>query len=811
MRTSHRKSHSTSALSLLARTSTLAPPSTLKQNISRQHLDRFKQGQSVLPSDNEESNNAGLGISSGLQGMVDDRRRDNYPGDALKKDVAELLDDLKSLRSSSRRRMAALKAVEKFLVEACVGLQFDALEKFLSFNPYEALVSLLTRHTSTLSHRSSHISLPAGDELALSLIPELTLVVGILQGLCLLSRRCKELVGEGWVMEVFIDLLLLLRSQPPSHESDRPISYNILELLFCVLVDSPENARRFEKLSGLEAVVRVLKGSSVVKDVRMKCIEFLYFYLLPEQQESNIDKRNVSISSSSSTTSSELYPPSPPTLSRTKPPISVTTSAVNTSDPPNLDVIADKLGDIDVPFIPQTPVKRPRPNLGYLTPATRQVSGASANTSSSTPGLPTVPASPSSPAILSGTVPPSPREPKEGLTSSAASTGLARMLDEDVLLSSPVPGARIPARLKHRDDNDAGKVGLGIGLPNLDMTGATSKTRGRISNDPSNLTVSSKRSNSGSSGSSTVVPSIASLAISESSTRPSWADLAGGKRSSEARVSAGLGRSASLRREVSPSPSPLARSSFPIAHPSHLEQEGDAEGQVQRQRGGSSGSRMVSRTPRSSTSSRSRHLRAQSHASGLSLRPPIGSSESASVPSIDIPPVPRLPSSIPANVYLDAHPISSSTRMTSMSNVKENKEKEKIRVARPKGFPTKLTKGMVPSASSPGLSAMAAASFNLSSSGEGVGKKGSEVPLGATKVVLSRNNRDIRCREQDESEGETVTGVKAGLRGQAKMATKTVEEKKEMLGMWLGNVEQLVQGVEKVSFWGSIGGARKGR
>lgn len=26
--------------------------------------------------------------------MVDDRRRDNYPGDALKKDVAELLDDV---------------------------------------------------------------------------------------------------------------------------------------------------------------------------------------------------------------------------------------------------------------------------------------------------------------------------------------------------------------------------------------------------------------------------------------------------------------------------------------------------------------------------------------------------------------------------------------------------------------------------------------------------------------------------------------------------------------------------------------------
>lgn len=41
---------------------------------------------------------------------------------------------LKSLRSSGRRRMAALKGVEKFLVEACAGQQFDALEEFLSFN-----------------------------------------------------------------------------------------------------------------------------------------------------------------------------------------------------------------------------------------------------------------------------------------------------------------------------------------------------------------------------------------------------------------------------------------------------------------------------------------------------------------------------------------------------------------------------------------------------------------------------------------------------------------------------------------------------
>jgi hypothetical protein len=55
---------------------------------------------------------------------------------------------------------------------------------------------------------------------------------------------------------------------PTPSPSPRPIVYILLELLCAVLVDSPQNARTFEKLSGLEAVVRVLKGSAVAKDVR---------------------------------------------------------------------------------------------------------------------------------------------------------------------------------------------------------------------------------------------------------------------------------------------------------------------------------------------------------------------------------------------------------------------------------------------------------------------------------------------------------------------------------------------------------------
>jgi len=66
---------------------------------------------------------------------------------------------------------------------------------------------------------------------------------------------------------MFLDLLLLLRTQPPEG-SARPTVYLLLDLLFCVLVDSPPHARMFEELQGLEAVTRVLRGTGVAKDVR---------------------------------------------------------------------------------------------------------------------------------------------------------------------------------------------------------------------------------------------------------------------------------------------------------------------------------------------------------------------------------------------------------------------------------------------------------------------------------------------------------------------------------------------------------------
>ncbi|KPV76995.1 uncharacterized protein RHOBADRAFT_51965 [Rhodotorula graminis WP1] len=55
-----------------------------------------------------------------------------------------------------------------------------------------------------------------------------------------------------------------------------------LDVVLCALVDRPANVRVFEDLDGLAHLVRVLKDKAVAQPVRIKVIELLYFYLLPE-------------------------------------------------------------------------------------------------------------------------------------------------------------------------------------------------------------------------------------------------------------------------------------------------------------------------------------------------------------------------------------------------------------------------------------------------------------------------------------------------------------------------------------------------
>jgi hypothetical protein len=78
----------------------------------------------------------------------------------------------------------------------------------------------------------------------------------------------------------------------------------VLDTLLCILVDASQSLRVFEGCNGVQTVVKLLKRAQTPRDVRydhfvfcvftlnslrrMKCLEFLYFYLMDETSRSDL-------------------------------------------------------------------------------------------------------------------------------------------------------------------------------------------------------------------------------------------------------------------------------------------------------------------------------------------------------------------------------------------------------------------------------------------------------------------------------------------------------------------------------------------
>jgi len=57
---------------------------------------------------------------------------------------------------------------------------------------------------------------------------------------------------------------------------------NTLETIQCILGTSPEHLRTFEQTGGVYDISNLAKRKDFSLEVRIKCVEFLWFYLLPE-------------------------------------------------------------------------------------------------------------------------------------------------------------------------------------------------------------------------------------------------------------------------------------------------------------------------------------------------------------------------------------------------------------------------------------------------------------------------------------------------------------------------------------------------
>ncbi|KAI1341369.1 putative cell division control protein [Xylariaceae sp. FL0016] len=96
----------------------------------------------------------------------------------------------------------------------------------------------------------------------------------LIQGIMLLHPPSKVLFSREMYMNLLLDLL-----EPDFCPA---IQSATLLTLVTALIDTPQNTRTFENLDGLLAVTSLFRSRGTSRDVKLKLIEFLYFYLMPE-------------------------------------------------------------------------------------------------------------------------------------------------------------------------------------------------------------------------------------------------------------------------------------------------------------------------------------------------------------------------------------------------------------------------------------------------------------------------------------------------------------------------------------------------
>ncbi|KAF2774285.1 cell division control 14, SIN component [Teratosphaeria nubilosa] len=127
--------------------------------------------------------------------------------------------------------------------------------------------NVASRLTATLERLMGQPASDPTDTLILSTLDSL-------QGLLLLHPPSRILFNREDYMNLLLDLLD--PSNPPKVQSQA------LLVLVTALLGEPKNTRTFEQVDGLLTVTSLFKGRGTSREVKMRTLEFLYFYLMPE-------------------------------------------------------------------------------------------------------------------------------------------------------------------------------------------------------------------------------------------------------------------------------------------------------------------------------------------------------------------------------------------------------------------------------------------------------------------------------------------------------------------------------------------------
>ncbi|KXN89487.1 Cell division control protein 14, partial [Leucoagaricus sp. SymC.cos] len=306
-----------------------------------------------------------------------------------------------SPRTSLDVKSRALERLEKQIAASCLTADkkdesrkswdhFLALQYTFECNVPSRFLTWISLSTTRLEQA---VSKGTPDERILT--SQLAKALCIIQGIVLSHNASKEFLSRKYSLEILLELLLASRhSSSPSEEdrsssarkkqpTDVPLTSTVLDTLLCILVDSPSALRAFESAHGVQAVVKILKRAGTPREVRMKCLEFLYFYLLDE--------------TGAPETASQSH--SPPTS-----PISSVSNAVSYPGTPSLQQSRARLPKPSLNPTPLRPLSRHGSGSSVVSspsPSSRSTSGSSSQSSTSVSSLSTpessIPSTPDKP------------------------------------------------------------------------------------------------------------------------------------------------------------------------------------------------------------------------------------------------------------------------------------------------------------------------------------------------------------------------------------------------------------------------------
>ncbi|KAK8157315.1 cell division protein Cdc14 [Phyllosticta citrichinensis] len=116
----------------------------------------------------------------------------------------------------------------------------------------------------------------------------------LLQGILLLHPPSRSIFKQ----EIYMTLLLDLLDYQECHK----VQSRTLLVLVTALLSHPANTRTFEKAGGLQNITSLFKARGTPNALKLKIMEFLYFYLMPEAPAGDVRSSSGSSSNSSSTT-----------------------------------------------------------------------------------------------------------------------------------------------------------------------------------------------------------------------------------------------------------------------------------------------------------------------------------------------------------------------------------------------------------------------------------------------------------------------------------------------------------------------------